>query len=182
MENDSALCEPCQHRRPPFAYARAATLYRDAVREALHAFKFGGKTGLCRPLGDLLADAGQTLLPEPRMDCLVPVPLHPARESERGFNQSLLLARRLARRWGLPVEKALRRVRPTRPQTDLSAGERRANVRGAFVIRRARVAGARVLLIDDIFTTGATAAECARVLLAEGGARAVGVLTVARVL
>ncbi len=177
------LCEPCQRARPPFTYARAAALYRDGIREALHAFKFGGKASLSRPLGDLLAEAGRAMLPQPSVDWLIPVPLHPAREAERGFNQSLLLARRLSERWGVPVrEGALRRVRVTRPQTELSAEDRRANVRGAFGLRRARgVAGTRVLLVDDIFTTGATVAECCRVLLTEGGARSVGVLTVARV-
>jgi len=177
------LCEACQRQSPPFAYARAAALYRDTVRNALHSFKFGRKTALARPLGDLLAEAGQAMLPRQAVDCLVPVPLHPAREAERGFNQTLLLARRLSRHWRLPVaEGALRRARPTRSQTELSAAERRANVRGAFVLRRPHtVAGAHVLLIDDIFTTGATVAECCRVLLAPGGARTVGVLTVARV-
>ena len=177
------LCEACRRKPPPFAYARAAALYLNTAREALRAFKFGRKTALARPLGDLLAEAGQAMLPRQAVDCLVPVPLHPAREAERGFNQTLLLARRLSRRWRLPVaEGALRRVRPTRSQTELSAEERRANVRGAFVLRRPHtVAGAHVLLIDDIFTTGATVAECCRVLLATGGARTVGVLTVARV-
>ncbi len=177
------FCEPCKRQRPPFAYARAAALYRDGIREALHAFKFGGKASLSRPLGDLLAEAGRAMLPQPSVDWLIPVPLHPAREAERGFNQSLLLARRLSERWGVPVrEGALRRVRVTRPQTELSAEDRRANVRGAFGLRRARqVAGTRVLLVDDIFTTGATVAECCRVLLAAGGASSVGVLTVARV-
>lgn len=177
------LCEPCRRQPPPFAYARAAALYRDAVREALHAFKFGRKTALARPLADLLEEAGQDMLTGQAVDCLVPVPLHPAREAERGFNQALLLARRLSRRWGLPVaENMLRRVRATRGQTELSAAERRQNVRGAFVLRRADLlAGAHVLLIDDILTTGATAAECSRVLLEAGGARTVGVLTVARV-
>jgi ComF family protein len=154
------------------------------MREALHAFKFAGKSSLAGPLGDLLAEVGAALLPREDVDCLVPVPLHPLREAERGFNQSLLLARRVSRRWGIPVaDGVLKRVRVTRPQTDLSARERRANVRGAFAFRRAEaMAGAHLLLIDDILTTGATVSECARVLLCEGRARAVGVLAVARVL
>ncbi|MFQ5897663.1 MAG: ComF family protein [Candidatus Methylomirabilia bacterium] len=174
-------CDECRRRDPPFAYARAATLYRDTVRNALHAFKFGGKTALARPLGHLLAQAGMTLLPHGTVDCLVPVPLHRSREAERGFNQSLLLARRVARQLRLPVHaSALRRAVATRPQTELSSGERRANVRGAFVLSRPEaVAGRHVLLIDDMFTTGATAAECCRVLLA-GGASSVGVLALAR--
>jgi ComF family protein len=152
------------------------------VREAVHALKFGGKTALARPLGDLMAEAGATMLPRGAVDCLAPVPLHPSREAERGFNQSVLLANRVGRRWGVSVElRALRRRRPTLPQTDLDAAGRRANVRGAFTLSRAAaVDGRHVLLIDDVFTTGATVAECARVLV-EAGASAVGVLTVARV-
>jgi len=153
------------------------------MREALQAFKFGRKTALAHPLGDLLADAGQAMLSREVVDCLIPVPLHPARAAERGFNQSRLLAHRVSRCWGVPVaEGVLKRVRFTRSQTELSAEERRANVRGAFLLRRPRtVAGTHVLLIDDIFTTGATVAECSRVLLTTGGASTVGVLTVARV-
>lgn len=179
---EGSPCEPCRRRRPPFTYARAATLYGETVREALHALKFGGKAALARPLGDLLAEAGQAMLAVEAVDCLIPVPLHPSREAARRFNQSALLAARLSRRWRIPVEpKALRRRRSTRSQTDLDAEERRANVKGAFAIRRsAAVGGRHVLLIDDVFTTGATVSECARVLL-ESGAATVGVLTVARV-
>jgi ComF family protein len=152
------------------------------VREALHAFKFRGKRALARPLGDLLAEEGARLVPTEAVDCLLPVPLHPRREAERGFNQSTLLARRLGWRWGIPVvEEALRRTVATRPQTELGGDERRRNVSGAFVLRQpGAVADRRTLLIDDILTTGATVSECARVLLT-GGAAAVGVLTVARV-
>lgn len=175
-------CEPCRRRPPPFAYARAAALYGERVREALFCLKFGGMTAMARPLGDLMAEAGSTAVPVSKIDCLVPVPLHPSREAERGFNQARLLARRVSRRWGVRVEaKALRRQRSTLSQTDLDAEERRENVKGAFALRRPAVIAERhVLLIDDVFTTGATVSECARVLLA-GGAAAVGVLTIARV-
>ena len=177
------LCEPCRRRPPPFAYARAATLYRDAAREALHIFKFRGKTSLARPLGDLLAEADEAIPSRRAVDCLVPVPLHPAREAERGFNQSLLLAERLSRRWAIPVaEGVLRRLRATRAQVELSAAERSMNVQGAFgASRPAVLAGAHALVIDDVFTTGATVSECSRVLTKDGGASVVGVLTVARV-
>lgn len=183
VEQSPGLCEPCRRKPLPFSYARAAALYRDSMREALQAFKFGRKTALAHPLGDLLAEAGQAMLSREVVDWLIPVPLHPAREAERGFNQSLLLASRLSRRWGVPVaDGVLRRARFTRSQSELSAEERRANVRGAFILRRPRaVAGAHVLLIDDVLTTGATVAECSRVLLAADGASTVGVLTVARV-
>ena len=114
-------------------------------------------------------------------DVIVPVPLHRARERERGFNQAALLARRIGRRLAVPTRpRWLARIRPTRPQSELSAGERRANVRGAFRASR-RVAGRHVLVVDDILTTGATVDACARALR-DAGAQRVGVLTVARVL
>lgn len=179
---EGGRCGECRRRRPPFAYARAATLYNDTVREVIHAFKFGGKRAIANPLAEVMALAGEAAgLPEV-VDCLVPVPLHRRRQAERGFNQSALLARRLGRRWRRPVvEGSLRRTTATCPQTELAADERRKNVRGAFALRRPkRIAGRRVLLIDDVMTTGATVSECARVLLG-GGAATVGVLTAARV-
>lgn len=178
----SHRCESCRRRPPPFAYARSVTVYGDTVRDALHALKFRRDRTLAHPLGDLLAEEGAGVVPVAVVDYLVPVPLYPRREAERGFNQSALLARRVGRRWDIPVvEGVLRRTRPTSPQTDLSGDERRRNVSGAFAVRRRHAVGDRhVLLIDDIFTTGATVSECARVLLAAGAA-AVGVLTVARV-
>ena len=151
------------------------------VREAVHAFKFGGKRALALPLGDLLAET-RALLPIDAVDLLVPVPLHRRRERERGFNQSRLLARRVACAWGVPLRAdVLARAAATLPQTDLGAAERRANVRGAFALRRPdAVAGRHVVLVDDIMTTGATAGACAA-LLQEAGAATVGVVTVARV-
>ncbi len=175
------LCGQCRVRPPAYSYARAAARYGDVVREAVHAFKFGGKRALALPLGDLLAET-RVLLPVDAVDLLVPVPLHRRRERERGFNQSRLLARRVACAWGVPLRAdVLARAAATLPQTDLGAAERRANVRGAFALRRPdAVAGRHVVLVDDIMTTGATAGACAA-LLQEAGAATVGVVTVARV-
>jgi ComF family protein len=177
------LCGACRIRRPRFAYARAALLYGDLVREAIHAFKFGGRRGLANPLGDLLAGLGLSAVPGAAPDLLVPVPLHPRRARERGYNQALLLARRLERAWGVPVAAdALLRAVPTLPQADLDAVARRRNVRDAFVVHRpGLIAGRHVVLVDDVLTTGATAGECASSLY-RAGAAAVGVLTVARAL
>jgi len=177
------LCGACRIRRPRFAYARAALLYGDLVREAIHAFKFGGRRGLAIPLGDLLAGLGLCALPGAAPDVLVPVPLHPRRARERGYNQALLLARRLERAWRVPVvADTLVRAVPTLPQADLDAAARRRNVRDAFVVSRpARITGRHVVLVDDVLTTGATAGECASSLY-RAGAAAVGVLTVARTL
>jgi ComF family protein len=172
-------CGPCATRRPAFTYARSAGLYEGALREAVHAFKFAGKTALARVLAELTIDqCGEALPVAP--DVVVPVPLHRSRQRERGFNQSALLAARIARGLAVPCSpRLLRRRRPTRAQSDLSASERRANVRGAFVASGG-VAGRHVLVVDDVLTTGATVSECAHALLG-AGAVTVGVLTVARV-
>ena len=175
------LCGACRRRVPGFDYARAAARYDGVVREALHAFKFRGQRALAVPLGALLVEATRAGLPR-GATLLVPVPLHPRRERERGFNQAALLARRVGRAWGCAVrEDVLVRTVATRSQTELDAAARRANVRDAFRARRpALVEGRHVVLVDDVLTTGATLSECARCLRAAGAA-SVGALTVARV-
>lgn len=173
-------CGGCALDAPAWDWARAAAVYAGPVREALHAFKFHGRRALARPLADLLLEQWAPG-DEPGPDVLVPVPLAADRERERGFNQAALLAERLAGGLGVRVRSRwLVRRRPTRPQSDLTAAERLANVRQAFGASAA-VAGLHVAVVDDVLTTGATAAECARALRA-AGARRVGVLTVARVL
>jgi ComF family protein len=174
------VCHACAVAPPPYDYARAAGAYAGALRDALHAFKFGGKRALARPLGDLVVEQCGGVL-GPHVDALVAVPLTHARERERGFNQAALLAAHLATASGLPVKpRWLSRRHGARSQTELTAEERRANVAGAFAASP-HVAGAHVLVVDDILTTGSTVGECARTLRA-AGARAVGVLAVARVL
>jgi ComF family protein len=179
---DGVLCAACRRRPPIFAYARAALRYEDVARESLHAFKFGGHRALAGPLGDALVEVVEGRLPGGAPDLLVPVPLHPRRERERGFNQSRLLARRLGRAWGCPVrDDVLVRAVATPSQTSLDGAARRANVRRAFRLRRPEVvAGRHVVLVDDILTTGATLSECAR-CLEDAAPRIVGVLAVARV-
>ena len=176
-------CGSCQRRSPPFHYARAAVRYEDIAREAVHALKFGGRRALATPLGDLLAEIAPHELPEGPPHLVIPVPLHRRRERDRGFNQALLLAGRLGVAWGIPVRSdVLVRTVPTPPQTELSATARRANVRGAFALRRPEVvSGRHVVLVDDILTTGSTVSACAR-CLRDAGAKTIGVLTVARVI
>jgi ComF family protein len=172
-------CAVCRAAAPAFDYARAAASYGGTLRDAVHALKFGGRRSLARPLGDLIVEHCAGALAAP--DALVPVPLARARERERGFNQAGLLAERLGERLGVRVRSRwLVRLRATAAQSDLSAAERRANVADAFAAAPA-VAGRDVVVIDDVITTGATVAECARALH-EAGARRVGVLAVARVL
>ena len=141
-------------------------------------FKYRGKTLLARPLGILLLDAMKRL---PRVDCLVPVPLHPSRLREREFNQALLLCDFLKAESGLPViHDGLERIRETPPQIGLSHKDRPRNVRRAFVPKRPeQIEGRRIALIDDVLTTGATVNDCARALK-RAGAESVCVLTIAR--
>lgn len=156
---------------PRLAHARAAGAYDGALREIVHALKYQGRTSLASPLAALIVEHCAGVFDG--ADALVPVPLHPSRERERGFNQAALIARALP----LPFADLLRRVRATPSQTDLPADARRANVRGAFeATSRLSVFGRRrnmhgpgtVVLVDDVATTGATLGECARVLRASG--------------
>ena len=151
--------------------------YEGNLREWIHLYKYGRVKTLCRPLGELLLAA----LPRgEQWDAIVPVPLHWQRRWRRGFNQSALLARFLARRKAIPMVQALKRVRYTPTQTGLSNTGRRKNVAAAFdAVRRRSVSGRRILLVDDVMTTGSTAASCAAVLR-RAGAASITLLTVAR--
>jgi len=164
----------CRSGLRGFEAAYSFASYEGVLRELLNLYKYSRIRTLDKPLANLLARAMP--LDEP-FDAIVPVPLHWLRQWKRGFNQSELLARALARRTGLPVLKALKRGRSTLTQAGLSNHARRQNVCRAF---RARpVDGKRILLIDDVMTTGSTAAACA-LALKKAGARRVALLTVAR--
>ncbi|MCW5976627.1 MAG: ComF family protein [Bryobacteraceae bacterium] len=147
------------------------------MRELVHLFKYGGIRTLDEPLGKMM---GAALPVDERFDVIVPMPLHWWRRWRRGYNQARLLANVLSRRTGLPVREAAQRKRATAAQAGLSNSERRRNVAGAFSSRRrAALEGRRVLLVDDVFTTGATASACAAALKRAGAAH-VSVLALAR--
>jgi ComF family protein len=174
-------CEACLRKRPFYDIARAPYLYDGPLMSAIHAFKYSGKSRLAHPLGVLLSSFAKPWL-EAMTDLLVmPVPLHPRRLWERGFNQSLLLARHVVSGLGSDLDfLSLRRVRDTRPQTGLKSEERRKNVRGAFDVRdRSAVSRRTVVLVDDVATTGNTLNDCARALK-KAGARDVYGLVLAR--
>ena len=165
---------------PAYSRARAAVRYDDVARKLVHAFKYGDRLDLAPLLGGWMARAGEELLDG--ADALVPVPLHWRRLWTRRFNQSAALAAAISRDSGVAVAHgALRRVKATQQQVGLSRSERASNVQGAFrVAANAQVAGRRLVLIDDVLTSGATADACARVLL-RAGASQVDVLVLARV-
>ena len=177
---ENRVCLRCRNERRYFRAARSVLRYQDGADRLVLDFKFHDQVHLRRFFGGLLRD--RFPFPDARYDRIVPVPLHPERLRWRGYNQSLLLAREVARRVGVPVEAAgFVRVKNTRPQVGLRGLERRTNVRGAFHARPlAAWEGARLLLVDDVFTSGSTASECAKVLRI-AGARTVDVLTLARV-
>jgi ComF family protein len=176
------LCAACSARRPVFDRARAVMVYGDTSRQLILDFKHGDRTWPAPAFGRWLARAGTALIAE--ADLAVPVPLHRSRLFARRYNQAAMIALALGREAGLAVQPdLLTRRRPTPSQGRMSPSARRRNVRGAFAVRPGygqMAEGRRILLVDDVLTTGATAEECARTLL-RAGAEAVDVLTLARV-
>jgi ComF family protein len=167
---------------PAFHRARAAVRYDDVARTLVHAFKYGDRLDLAPTMGRWMANAGRALLED--ADALVPVPLHWRRQWARRFNQSALLAEVIGKASALPVSyRALKRIKATPQQVGLSQSARAQNVQGAFRVPadgKAEVAGRRLVLIDDVLTSGATMDACARALLRAGAAQ-VDALVFARV-
>lgn len=181
-EVEGHLCARCLERPPAFRRHRSCGRYAGGLKEAILIFKYGRQAPLSRPLAAFMETSlGRDEDLWRDVDGLVPVPLHSRRKRERGFNQALLLARDLARLRGLRVlDGCLVRVGAGPVQAGLRAAEREANVRGIYAVRKARKVRDRVLvLVDDVFTTGATLRECARVLV-EAGAREVRAITLAQ--
>jgi len=174
-------CGECLLHPPDFIWTVAAGLYEEALRHAIHRFKFDGLLALDRPLTRLLDAAWQSDSPDWIPDLLVPVPLHPQRLCQRTYNQSLLIARELGRSRDLPVDPHLLvRTLPTAAQAGLTARERHRNLHGAFALTRP-LAGEKILLVDDVMTTGTTARSCATTLhLGGAGEIALAVLARAR--
>ncbi len=195
FEGEDHLCENCIRTPRHFHQARAAGIYAGALRRLIQEFKFHGKIYLARPLGLLILhtfydmygqNAGNPIAP----GAIIPVPLHAGRHRMRGFNQAFLLADHLAdciQQHPDPAFSALKtdrdmlvRHRRTTPQTGLSKDLRKTNIADAFRVKApGKAAGKTILLIDDVYTTGATVDECARILIQAGAAR-VDVLTLAR--
>lgn len=186
--SDAFQCGNCQDLRLHFEFAIAGYRADDAVRELIHRFKYQRELhlrGLLTCLLSRVLQDARLATTDRESWLLVPIPLHHARRREREYNQSWELCTRLTQLHRIPSLDALQRVRATTPQASLSRRERLANLKRAFrvkpsLVRRDRLKGKTILLIDDVLTTGSTASECAKVLLQDAGAARVWVLTVAR--
>jgi ComF family protein len=182
-EGEDHLCGECLATERPFAVARAVGLYEKTLLTAIHLFKYRGRIGMGEILGRIMADFAGGQWDMTVFSLIIPVPLHRKRLRERGFNQAVILAREIAKRFSLPLDvMTLRREHFTAPQVGLGREERSANVRKAFAVRKPeKIAGRRILLVDDVTTTGSTLTECASVLM-KANAEAVAILTLARAL
>jgi ComF family protein len=173
------ICRQCQYHPLSMSGLRAVSAYQEPLRDCIHALKYGGNRRLAEPLGALLAQA--YVVYGLQADVVIPVPLHSERERERGYNQSQLLAQVCATRLGLPLDSTVvSRIRPTQAQVHLTVSERQQNVAGAFCCTPASATealhGRRILLIDDVCTTGATLEACAAPLFAAGAASVWGLV------
>jgi ComF family protein len=181
--DEDGVCRSCRSGLRGYDSAASFGFYEGNLRSLIHLFKYAGMTPLAKPLAELLE---RTISPEQQFDAIIPVPLHWHRQWQRGFNQAELLARHISKRRRIPMLNAVRRKRATGIQAGLALAGRRRNVAGAFELRRGfdltggNLTGRRILLVDDVMTTGATASACAAAIK-RGGAVSVSLLTLARV-
>ncbi len=172
------VCSACRQKPPVFDQALSIGYFEGSLREAIHQFKYRPCRSLGKPLALWMV---KNIRPHSSIDCIMPVPLHRERLRHRGFNQSLILAHEIGKAFSIPLSfDNLVRVRPTRPQVDLSGEERIKNVSRAFsLLRPEEIDGKDVVLVDDVFTSGATMNECSLVLK-KAGASKVTAVTLAR--
>ncbi|MBM4270617.1 MAG: ComF family protein [Deltaproteobacteria bacterium] len=175
------LCGDCITSPPPYSVARSLGRYETILLETIHRFKYHGKIATGKILGKMMAEFDYPELSIADYSLIMPVPLHPKRLRERGFNQSLILSREIIKKFPVMLDfMTLSRHIYTDPQINLGKVERESNVRGVFRVRDARkIQGQKIILIDDVYTSGSTVKECARVLR-NCNAAEVAVLTIAR--
>ncbi len=177
----NTLCGRCIRKRPNYDYAHSVFLYEDALIGLVHQLKFSEKITYARTIGEILLSALETdkALKSERPDCLLPVPLHPSRMRQRGFNQSIEIARVINKKRNIPIEyNAVIRQCSTTSQTGLSAKQRKKNIKDAFAVT-SNLNYKNVLIVDDVVTTGSTVNELAGVLK-KNNVKRVGVLSIAR--
>jgi ComF family protein len=181
--SESHLCQACLLSPPPFTAARFAASYEGILQETLHRFKYGGDTNIGEALGEVMANFNWPLFEIKDYSLVMPVPLHVKKLRERGFNQALILAKVIARHHRLKLDYlSFKRTKPTPPQTALGKHARQSNVKGAFAVTHPeKIKQEKVILIDDVYTTGSTLMECARTLK-KAGVATIAVLTMARAL
>ncbi|MEN6355531.1 MAG: ComF family protein [Armatimonadota bacterium] len=181
MPCEANICADCQNREFSFDFAGSAGLYEGVLRKAIHALKYDMHLAIVEQLADLMIRCYPHRQLNGNVDMVVPIPIHRNRLVERGFNQSEELGRLLCKRISVPLEiNALYRIKNTRHQVSLPQDERMLNIKGAFAVQRPDlITGKRVLLVDDVFTTGSTLNEAAK-MLKEAGAQSVFVYTLAR--
>lgn len=175
------FCGNCVANPPDFNSARGAFIYDGVLRDLIHSFKYNNLSHLRFPLATLMLENIKDFIELEQPELIIPVPLHSSRLRQRGFNQSVLLGQTISKEIKLPIlPDTLIRIRRTNPQVELSGIERKINVKGAFAVKYAKkIEGKRILLVDDVMTTGSTMNECAKELK-NGGASKVIAVTVAR--
>ncbi|KUG24388.1 competence protein f [hydrocarbon metagenome] len=180
---ENHLCGECLEKKPYFSYARAVFSYENIILNAIHRFKYKRNMSIGEIMSSLMADFSFPDIDFTDYSLIIPVPLHIKRLRERGFNQSLILARAIGKKRQIPVNfSLLKRRKFTTTQTGSNRNERKQNIKGAFEVSdKNKIKGENVILIDDVYTTGATVNECAKTLI-EAGVRKISALTLARVL
>ncbi|MEN6374773.1 MAG: ComF family protein [Smithella sp.] len=180
---ENHICGDCIHSPPYYAKVRAVASFESIIMEAIHKFKYGRNISIGSALGSFMAGFSFPDFVFSEYSLLIPVPLHIKRLRERGFNQSLLLAEEIGKKHHLPVNfSLLKRCNFTLTQTGLNKAEREKNIQGAFTVTdKNKIAGKCIILVDDVYTTGSTINECARVLM-KAGAKKVAALTLSRVI
>ncbi len=174
IHNEADYCDRCQHNESAFKLNRSPLIYDGKGREMIHALKFSGKKYLVHTLGAMMADT--FIKHNMEGEIVVPVPMTEAELKKRGFNQAELLAYEVGRRLNIPVLPALVKIKDTSAQKELAGKERAENLKGAFEVIYPQIKDRKILLVDDIFTTGATVNECAKALI-KGKCKDVSVLT-----
>jgi len=177
------VCGDCLENKTYFSRARAVFRYETLILNAIHQFKYGRNISVGETLASFMAGFSFSDIDFPDYSLIIPVPLHIKRLRERGFNQSLILARALEKKHRIPVDfSVLKRKKFTTTQAGSNRNERKSNIKNAFEVRNCKnIAGKNIILVDDVYTTGVTVNECAKMLVM-AGVQKVSVLTLARVL